>query len=53
MLFDELAQLRAGKIAPLRARTTAALAFQIIDSVRVELLYRATNDKNKLPEPKN
>jgi hypothetical protein len=53
MLFDELELLRGGKIAPLRARTTAALAFQIIDSVRVELLYRSTNNANQLTPPKH
>lgn len=51
MLFDELDKLRAGKIAPARARTTAALAFQIIDSVRVELLYRASSNGRALPSP--
>lgn len=40
ILFDELDGLRAGTVSPHRARATAALSFQILDSVRVEIIYR-------------
>lgn len=62
VLFDELDALRSGRISPHRARATAALSFQILDSVRVEILYRvnalpggshAANDSMRgLPTPK-
>ena len=42
-LFETLDKLRAGKVSVAEARTTAALAFQIIDSVRVEIIYRAAS----------
>lgn len=40
-LFKELDNLSSGKSSISKARTTAALAYQIIDSVRVEIIHHA------------
>jgi hypothetical protein len=48
LLFDEIQLLRAGKIDNTRARATANLARQIIESVRVQVQFkRVLNDSKK------
>lgn len=47
MLFDEVDLLRAGKIDSARARATANIARQIIESVRVQVQFqRVVNETN-------
>jgi len=40
MLFDEIDLLRSGKIDSARARVTANLAKQIIESIRVQVQFQ-------------
>jgi hypothetical protein len=40
LLFDEIEALRQGKIDASRARTTANLAKQIIESIRVQVQFQ-------------
>lgn len=51
VLFDELRLLRENKIPPQRARVTANISKQIIDSMRVQVQFgRLINDARKLPD---
>lgn len=47
MLFDELTLLRAGKIDQARARATANLARQIVESIRVQVQFQRVLNENK------
>lgn len=52
MLFDEIELLRTGKIDSARARTTANLAKQIIESIRVQVQFqRVIVEQNKIGKP--
>lgn len=51
ILFDELKLLRDNKIPPQRARVTANISKQIIDSMRVQVQFgRLINESRKLPD---
>lgn len=47
MLFDELILLRSGKIDQSRARATANIARQIIESIRVQVQFQRVLNENK------
>ena len=47
LLFDEIESLRNGKVDPARARVTANLAKQIIESIRVQVQFQRVLSENK------